>query len=280
MSDLIDKIANAFSKNKRFFTLTIIAYIVICIIIILIIWWPKESNLHAYTSVDVSVRQQTEAQRYINLVSNILRKEDKETFKNLISSKYIKYIGKSDDDIIKMLEDEGYFSDTTEVRGMQLYVDNNTYIYSTTVYSSKGNNRKLNIIETYPYKYTISLDDFYSYNEVDKISIIKNIKFTITEIYYNLKYVEYNIKIENLNNFDVKFNFNDSTQLQAITSAGKAYNVANFVSTSNYTTVNSNSVINKKIVFEIPVQLQESIKYIRFKGVTFEYSSSNIDIEL
>ena len=280
MDKFIDKIINSFKGKRKYFTYVIILYVIINLAFIVVIWWPKDVSVNKYQSINLQDKQNEQTQVYLNTVYDIFKNNKKEILKSLISEDYAAYISKSKDDIVSDLIGENFFSNKVQVRGIELFVDENTYIYSMTLYSSNGSSRRLNVIETFPYKYSIVFDDFYDYKEMYKTVEKQGIKFTILSVYKNLKYIEYNIRIENLNDYYVSINFNDATQVQAITSDSHVYSAANLVSTSNLTNIDSNSLINKKIAFQVPAQLQNGVKLIRFKNVVLKYSNSIIDIDV
>ena len=277
MSNLLDDLLDLFGHSKKYLFIAIIAYILITVTIIVYIWWPKEKGYLEYESVTIKERQQQLAQEYINDVSMLFRTDDKQSISQLISDEYIEYTGKSRDEIVDELS--VFFSLYADVRGMDLYVDKNTYVYSTTIYSN-NKSRKINIIETYPYNYNIVFDDFYKYNKVDKTTKNGNIAFTVENIYRNLKYIELDMKIRNENSSYIRLDLNSANCVQAVLEDGKKYSVSNLISTSNYTEVESGATISKKFVFEIPAQLQNNIKHIVFNGVISEFSTANIIVEI
>lgn len=278
MTDKIDELINMIGGKKSLMWM-IVAYVIITAIIIAIIWWPEEKNYATYTKVDIEDKKSEMAQSYVNALSDLFQNGRKEELKELISSRYIRYTGKSVDEIVTELEDKKFLSEDAEVKGVKVYADKDTYVYSTTVYSDKGS-RVVNVIERYPYEYEIVFDDFYSYDEADKATVNKDIRFTIQNIYRNLKYIEISMEIENLNSVYARFDFNSTVGVQAVLEDGTIYPIANLVSDEAYTNIESNMTIKKNFVFEIPAQLQDGIKYIVFNGVKIEFSETNIKINI
>lgn len=279
MDNLFDNLVDALGHNKKNLIIAITAYVVITLIILVIIWWPEEKDYLEYEKINIEDKQQALAQLYIDDLSLLFRTGDKEAVKKLISDEYVEYTKKSKDEIIKDLDDSGFFSLYSEMRGMDVYTDENTYVYTTTIYY-ENNSKSINIVETYPYKYELVFDDFYKYNVVNESTTNQGIKFTVTDIYKNLKYIEFNMRIENQNTSYVRFDFNSSTCVQAVLEDGKKYTASNLVSTSDYTDVESSTTISKNFVFEIPAQLQNNIKYIIFNGVKLEFSTADIKVQI
>ena len=82
------------------------------------------------------------------------------------------------------------------------------------------------------------------------------------------------MQIENLNSTYARFDFASTVGVQAVLEDGTKYSPANLISGESYTNIESNMIVNKNFVFEIPAQLQEGIKYIVFNDVSLEFSKS------
>ncbi len=279
MRDKIDEILDIFGRDKKTLVYVIIAYALIMIAIILIIWWPKEKEYATYQKVDITTRKTEQGQQYIDDLTYIFKNSKKEEFAESISNGYLEYTNKTAQSIISELESKNYFSSDVQVKGLNIYEDGETYVYSTTMYSG-NNSRVINIIETYPYEYEIVFDDFYSYTTYDRATTKNNIKFTVNSIYRNLRYLDIDMSIENLNDSNVGFDFNSTVGVQAVLTDGNTYSLSNLVSSGSCTTLTPNMTVNKQLVFEVPAQLQENIEYIVFVGVNLEFSKANIKISL
>lgn len=279
MRDKIDEMFEIIGNNKKSLIFVIIAYVIISIIVIVAIWWPKAKDYATYPKFDMDSKKTEQAQGYINTLSNMLKNGRKDEMKSLISSGYIAYTGKSAESIVSELESQGFFSSSVTVSGMSVYTDGNTYVYTTTAYAGY-NSKAINIIERYPYKYEIVFDDFYSYDNLNLVTNTNNIVFTIGNVYRNLKYIEFNISIENLNDVYARFDFNSIAGVQAVLEDGTKYSLSNLISEEAYTNIESNMTLKKNLVFEIPAQLQEGIKYILFNGVSIRFSDIDIKVNV
>lgn len=277
MNDILDSLSLDFVKNKKIILLLIVVYLLVIIGIIVSIWWPDKKDYLEYEAVNIEQKQKELARDYIDNVSMLFRTGDKSAVKKLISNEYVNYIGKNSDKIIEELDSSGFFSLYSEVAGADLYVDGNTYVFTTTIHSG-GKSKNINIIETDPYEYKLAFDDFYKYTKMSKVTNKQGIKFTVQDVYSNLKYIEMNISIENQNKSYARFDFNNPKCVQAVLTDGKTYSISNLVSTSQYIDIEPNTTINKNIMFQIPAQLQSGIDYIIFNGVTLEFSSVNIKV--
>lgn len=279
MNDIFDSLSLDFVKNKKIIFIILVIYILVILGVIVSIWWPDKKDYLEYKSVNIEEKQHELATEYIDRISMLFRTEDKDAVKSLISYDYTSYIGKTSDKIIEELDNSGFFSLYSEVRGVDLYVDGNTYVFTTTIYSG-GKEKNINIIETAPYQYRIAFDDFYKFSKSNKVTNSQGIKFKVKEVYNNLKYIEMNINIENQNKSYARFDFNAPNCIQAVLSDGKTYSISNHVSTSQYVDVEPNTIITKNVIFQIPAQLQSGIEYIVFNGVTLEFSNVSIKVAI
>lgn len=279
MGDKIDELFEILGNNKKTFIIILVVYVIVMLVLLVAIWWPKEKEYATYQQVDIEERKEIQAKRYLNTLLNMLKNNRTEDMENLISNRYVRYTQKSSKEIVNDLVKAGYFSSNVEVKGMNIYTDGDTYVYSTTIYSG-NNKRNINIIERYPYNYEIVFDDFYSYEESEIAQTVKNIKFTAEKIYRNLKYIEIDMKMENLNDTYARFDFTSTVGVQAVLDDGTKYSLANLISGETYTNIEANTTVNKNFVFEIPAQLQNGIKYIVFNGVSIGFSQSNLQVSI
>lgn len=279
MRDKIDEMFDILGNNRKSLIIALVMYILIMIAVIVIIWIPKPKEYGEYDLIDLDAKKLEQAQSYVNTITDIFKNAKKTELSELISQRYINYTDKSTNEIINELDTDGYFSSNVTVSGMNVYADADTYVYSMTMFA-KNNKRAINIIERYPYKYEIVFDDFYSYEELNKTYTTKNIEFTTLNIYNNLKYVEINMTIENLNDVYARFDFSNVGGVQAVLEDGTRVALSNSVSGQTYTNIQPNMTVNKNFVFEVPAQLQDGIKYIVFNGVTLEYSQVNIQVPM
>lgn len=266
-------------KNKKQLWLTIGIYIVIALFVIILIWWPKSSKIASVEQVDIEKRQAQLTQMYAIKIKSFFSGNNENKIKELISEEYLEYAGKSKEEIITELRNQGFFSKDISLTNSTLYVDGNTYIYIITMNSS-STVRKINIIEKEPYKYRIAFDGFYKYDNNEYERKKENIVFRINSIYRNLNYYEINMEIENKNSVYARFEFNNPDCVKAVLKDGTTYTLTNLVSGESYTNIEPNMTIRKNFVFQIPAQLQEGVQYILFNGVSIQFSSMNIRVEI
>ena len=277
--DNIEELMNNVVYDKSKLIPILVLYIVVTLIIIVAIWWPKEKEYISYEAVNIDNKKNELAQYYMNEVSLLFKQAKKNELSSLISYDYTEYTGKSSSEIINELEQDGFFKNNITIKDMTVYADGDTYVYTTTIYS-EGKSKAVNIIEESPYEYEIVFDNFYSYESRSRNYTKQDIRFTIDSIYKNLNYIEFNVRIENLNDTYAKFDFSSAIGVQAVLEDGTKYPLANAISSEASTNIESNMMINKTFVFNIPAQLQNGIKKIVFNGVSIKFATSDISIEI
>ena len=133
MEDKLDELINSLVNNKKLLIISLIVYIIMMIFVIIMIWVPKEKDYGIFEKVDLNVKKQEVAQEYVNEIARMFKVSDKEGIRNLISTNYLEYTDKNIEDV--MTEIASYFSIQTFLKGVIVYEDTDTYIYTSTIYS-------------------------------------------------------------------------------------------------------------------------------------------------
>lgn len=276
MEDKIDEFFEIIG-NKKTLIIALVAWIIVMAAVLVIIWMPKEKKYATYQKVDLNNKKTELAREYLSTLSLMLKEANTFEFERKLSKSYLAYTNKTSEEVVAELEKTGFFSKDTTLTNMTLYEDGNTYIFSS-IMRSGNNERTINIIEQSPYVYNIVLDNFYLYSDAEKLTKSNNIEFKVKNVYNNLKYIEINMSIENLNDTYARFDFGSTTGVQAVLEDGTIISLANLVASEIYTNVEPNMTLNKNFVFEIPIQLQSGIQCILFNDVTLEFSKTDIQV--
>lgn len=276
MEDKIDELTRILGNNKKSVIKAFIIYIIITLVILVWIWIPKTDGRIKYNKVNMDSKKKELANYYYNDILSKFKSLNKETVSSLLSDDYLYFLDKKNEDVINELEGKGVFSSDTIISNMTIYEDKGTYVYTATI----NNTIKINLIEEEPYSYVIAFDDFYSYNDNEESVTKANIKFTIDSEYRNFEYIKYKMRIDNKENVYCSFKFSDIKGVQAVLEDGTKFDLANSVATEEYTVLNTNTTISKQFVFNIPVQLQNSIEYIIFNDVKIDSATMNIKINV
>lgn len=277
MEDKIDELTQILGNNKKSVLIAFGVYIFITLIVLIFIWIPKTDGRIKYDKVNMDSKKQELATYYYNKILSEFKNLNKESVSSLLSNNYLNFSNKENKEIINELEEKGVFSSEISMSNMTVYEDKGTYVYTATI-NTLNDNIKINLIEEKPYNYAIAFDDFYSFTNSEKTVTKENIKFTIDSEYRNFEYIKYDMRIENKENVYCSFDFNNITGVQAVLEDGTKFALANAVSTEAATVVRQNTTISKQFVFNIPVQLQNSIEYIIFNDVKIDSAIMNIKI--
>lgn len=279
MEEKIEEILAIFGNDKKKIIRVMVLYCVIVLIAIVIIWWPEKDNFVHYDMANMTYVKSDVAQEYVESIGYMLNNNKTEDIEGLIDRAYIMYSKKSAKQLVDELKSQGYFSGMTEIRDVKLYEDGNTYIYMMDMYFD-GNKKAISIVETKPYQYTIVFDDFYAYQNINMSEVKEGIKFTLVDKYYNMKYFEVNMRIENTTEYEASLDFTSTSGVRLELEDGTTYAVANLVTSEIRTSLTPNKLVNKNFVFEIPVQLQGEIKNIIFNNVQTANGKKNIKLTL
>ena len=276
MEDKIDELTRILGNNKKSIIKAFIIYIIITLIVLIYIWIPKTDGRIKYSKIDMDNKKKELANYYYNDILSKFKSSNKETISNLLSDDYLYFVNKKSEDVITELEEEGVFSSDVTMSSMTVYEDKGTYVYTASINDSI----KINLIEEEPYSYVIAFDNFYSYDESAETVTKENVKFTIDSEYRNFEYIKYEMRIENKENVYCSFKFGDIKGVQVVLEDGTKFDLANSVATEEYTVLNTNTTKSKQFVFNIPVQLQNSIEYMIFNDVKIDSATMNIKINV
>lgn len=272
-----------FQDNKKILKLMLVIYIIISIAIIYFIWKPKdevENLILKYEEVDEAKVNENIINEYMNAVVIDFVLEQKEVLKEIVNPKYLQYRNISSDDLMSELEENGFFVSNIRIKDIEKYQIDDTYVYRG-ILTNGTNERYINIIEKYPYDYNITFDTFFDSNS-QRYEISKNkIKFEIIETINLVSKVEYKIKITNVGNENVTFNFNDNKKISILLEDDQEY-TSEYPLGAIYKEVNlaKGSSIIIDILFRVPLQNQEKIDSINFKDVRLDVVEEDIKIEL
>jgi len=142
------------------------------------------------------------------------------------------------------------------------------------------NQRKINIIESEPYNYRITFDDFYKYKTISKKYEQEDITFEIKSVYNNFQYISYNMQITNNSNTYVGLNLSTNKGVILTLTDGMEYTIINSVNSEPNTKLSKKGSINKNIIFNIPLQVQNKVEKITFMNVKIDGAELNITLVL
>ena len=157
-----------------------------------------------------------------------------------------------------------------------------TYRITYTVKTTTGTKTSVvNVLESKPYEYTISFDK--TTIPADKNSYVSSevegIKFEVSLVQTAENFVKYNVKVTNLYNESVKFDFSSLSNVQLLLQDGSKVNQASVViSGDSEVEVNKESYITNEFSFNINLENQNKIKSIIFENVSINEQNKKIEI--
>ena len=272
-----------FRDNKKILKIVLIVYVIISIAIIYFIWRPKDNDVNPvvkYEEVDESKLNKNILKEYIDNIVFDFVLEQKEILKEIVNSKYLKYRNITADDLLSELEESGFFVSNTSIKDIEKYEIDDTYVYRG-ILTNGTNERYINVIEEYPYDYSITFDSFFNSSSQRKEINKSKIKFEIIETINLVSNIEYKIKITNVGNENVTFNFNDNKKISILLEDNQEY-IAEYPLGAMYneTNLTKGSSITIDVLFRVPLQNHEKVDSINFKDVRLDVVKDDIIIDL
>lgn len=276
-----DDLVEMFKEKKGLSILLIVIYFIIIIVIVAYIWYPKniEYPYSKYEIVDMKTANNIAVQSYVNTLSLIFKFDGVNNIKNKISESYIEYANCTKEDVINRLKNAGAFDIDAKISALNSYFYEDDVIYEVQLKSTKGE-IKLNLIEDYPQSYKIALDNFYKAKKSNVVKSQYDISFSIKTTKHTLNTIEYEMSITNLKNEYVSIGFGVADLIGIKLSDGKMYFLTQTAEAASYLDIDKKTTINKTLVFEIPLPIQEKIISIEFIDIKIDGTQKDISVEI
>lgn len=295
---------DANKKTFNFTTLFIVVYAILAIIVLLFIWWPKDrlNNVNGnfkYSDVD---QEQMAIDIYKTELTPLLSKKNMDKLYEKLNYNYMAQNSITKDNYKSFLETCNYISDSVNIIECSVSRQgNDIYIYKFK-YSSNNEIHYVNLIESFPYEYSLSFEQD-TIPIVDNTSSISNIEnnskseetsnnsntktSVIDDIVYEIKVntirdngISYTLKITNNSDKNAEYNFDNITNVSAIMSDGKIANMGGTVISSEEDIVTPNGSLEKDLFFAISSQDQYKIKTIRILNAKIGEEKKTINISM
>lgn len=291
--------------NKKTFNFTVLfiaLYAILAIIILLFIWWPKDklNNVNGnfkYSDVD---EEQMAIDIYKTELTPLLSKKNMDKLYEKLNYNYMAQNSITKDNYKIFLETCNYISDSINIIECSVSrQENDIYIYKFK-YSSNNQIYYVNLIESFPYEYSLSFDqdtipivdntsskgntenslnsEETSSKSNTKISVIDDIKYEIKVNTIRDNGISYTLKITNNSDKNAEYNFDNITNVSAIMSDGKIANMGGTVISSDEDIVTPNGSLEKDLFFAISSQDQYKIKTIRILNAKIGEEKKTINI--
>ncbi len=295
---------DANKKTFNFTTLFIVVYAILAIIVLLFIWWPKDklNNVNGnfkYSDVD---EEQMAIDIYKTELTPLLSEKNIDKLYEKLNYNYMAQNNITKDNYKSFLETCNYISDSVNIIECSVSRQgNDIYIYKFK-YSSNNEIHYVNLIESFPYEYSLSFEQD-TIPIVDNTSSISNIEnnskseetsnnsntktSVIDDIVYEIKVntirdngISYTLKITNNSDKNAEYNFDNITNVSAIMSDGKIANMGGTVISSEEDIVTPNGSLEKDLFFAISSQDQYKIKTIRILNAKIGEEKKTINISM
>lgn len=295
---------DANKKTFNFTTLFIVVYAILAIIVLLFIWWPKDklNNVNGnfkYSDVD---EEQMAIDIYKTELTPLLSEKNIDKLYEKLNYNYMAQNSITKDNYKSFFETCNYISDSVNIIECSVSrQENDIYIYKFK-YSSNNEIHYVNLIESFPYEYSLSFEQD-TIPIVENTSSISNIEnnskseetsnnsntktSVIDDIVYEIKVntirdngISYTLKITNNSDKNAEYNFDNITNVSAIMSDGKIANMGGTVISSEEDIVTPNGSLEKDLFFAISSQDQYKIKTIRILNAKIGEEKKTINISM
>lgn len=289
-------------ENKKTFNYTIlyiVIYIILAIGIVIWIWWPKKettaNTVEKFNKVDANSKS---TEYYTIKLKKLLSNSDTSELFEKLSYDYISNNNLTKDNYEKFLKDNGYISDRIEIISSNVNIQGDVYIYR---FSYRSNLKYLyaNLIETKPYEFTISFEQEsipivnssnnsrnsesseITNSSVSKYSMIDGVKYEVIVKTIRDNGINYTLKITNNGENEVRYNFDNITNISVVLNDGKeAFLGGAVISSDDSNTLTPNGYLEKDLYFEVGSSDQNRIKYLRIRNVRVGDEKKTININM
>lgn len=270
---------NFFQENLKTIIIFSILYIVVVIVILALIWSPgkKPAEISKYSSVSQSTADNIAIKKYMDEIIEGYQLKDVSFLCTKMEKSYLEYIGQTPEDFrkkIKQLDTENI-----KVVSVKKYFRNNAVIYSVDV-SFGTDIEKINLIEEYPGSYVYSLGTFYKYQYNSKNNPIEGIGFFIKSIYQDINFISIDLEIYNNNDKATTVKMESPLDVVLILENGESVSMTNTSIAKDDQTIKSGSKLSKKMVFDMPIELQGKVKNIKFNRVNIDGAEQKINFKI
>ncbi len=246
----------------------------------------KETNISEINKYSTNIQDSSNekvSNNYFDEVTELLRAENYDKLYDKINKKYLDSQGFNKDSLYEYLTNKhliGSNTDAIEMLSMEKCEQEDDVIIYRIKYKLKFYIGYINLIETFPYEYTIdfSQDTIPTVKEHIYVRTSNGIKFEITEKYRREDSITYSVKITNNNDEQVEFNFNTIANIGLIIGSSEEIKQTSAALSSKKTPLTKDSYIVKNMNFPINMQYQKDISGMIFHDVKIGNNTQNIVI--
>lgn len=274
-------------KKVDYKLLFIIIYIIITVGVVLIIWIPgkmlngKKYSGFKYEDVD---EQKKGINLYKDTVKYMLSEGNLDMLYNHLDENFKSSNGITKDNFKEVLEKNCSISKEISIIGSEVYIQgDNIYVYRYK-YKSKGFVMYVNVIETKPFEYTLSFEQYsvpvVEGTENKKNNVIDNVEYSVNIESITQNGITYGVTINNKGQDTVEYNFSNITDVYVILSDGRYSNLGGAIISSDDDVLTPNGSLRKSFFFPVKGADQSKITKMRFNNVKKDNKITSIEFEV
>lgn len=282
--------------NKKTFNISVafvIVYIILAIIILVIIWYPKNQNNFSgemeYTNVTDGEKRCQDL--YLSQIRFYLKDQNSDELIKKLDKSFMENNNLNENNYKEFLLNNNIIGKNPILKESSFSKQgDNVYVYRIKYYLN-GYQRFVNVIETYPYKFTISFEQDSlplinnSSNETTTKASVKNnnidnVKYQVSKTSVRDNGVTYTLTITNNSDKNIEFNFDNITNVSVILNNGKSANLGAAVISSDEDVLTPGSSLKKELFFAVSSSDQDKITSIRIQNVKIGDEKKTISINL
>ena len=284
-------------KTFNFSILFIVVYGILVLLALIWIWFPKnKKQSNVALKYDVIDSNQKAIDIYTVKLKELLSKGNLEELYSRLDLNYVMENNITKDNYQDFLEQRGYISDKINIISSTVNVqENDTYVYRFLYSNGVKKNNYVNVIETEPYKYTLSFEQEeipnisktngqntgnleVSESSSDKVTIIDDIKYSVSKKTIRENGITYLLRITN--NGDEEVRFDNVTNVSVVLDNGKEAYLGGAVMTSDEDNISPKGWLEKELFFSVRSTDQNRIKCIKIKNVRIGDNKKTIKINV
>ncbi len=281
-------------KNNKIVIIGIIAIIFISLVITIIYIWKDNTtratsevsqgesqiinqkisskDISKYTKESSEIIETEAVNKYIEEIIDLFSNKKYEEIFLKLDDKFVSENNLSEKNIQNFLNNNGYISDyvSANYKEITFYSErNDTYVYRVKFYFGRYT-RYVNIIEKSPYNYTINLEQETVPQVVENSYEVKvdDIKFEIEEIEKRDDCLRYKIKVTNVSDKKVKFDFTSINNVVLVMKdGGTIKQPSSILEAGTDYSINKDSYFTKVFYFPINMQYHKDVVGFNFYNV-------------
>lgn len=269
----------------RLYVLVAVIVTIVVLVVIIFIWFPKSGDskdIYRYTVADDYKEQGYNA--IYSSVRSLLYTSNVDSLYTKMDTSFLSEKGLNEQNFKNYMISNNLIGDSVTLKNYSVLEEGDTVIYRVNYIVSGDFGQKsnvVNIIETYPYEYTLSFeqDSIPITSSNDKTIEDEGIRFEVKITERKNNQIKYSVKITNLYNTSVKFDFTNANNVYLKLSDGSVIKQTSIItSDDNNVNLEKDSYITKDFVFNVSLENQSNIKSLVFTSINVDENSKDVII--